>query len=298
MKSFNVSGVSSSIALNKNNGYLAVGYFDEPFITIHDYETGDVIHKLDLKYCSSANNVLACNDSYLITLYEAKVINVYDAKNFELLSSFQLNNCGAVNSLFLIDDLVIVTTNKALGRSEVKKDIFFYEIKDKNLISYDSGIYLRKSFILNNEIFLIGNGTSNKSFIIPFSKKDEIKHELPFIVDEVTVYEQNTNNQTKVFINSGLNSIGNINHCVNAYRSLNIDIEDEILDKTVVGFLGQNELIKITFNEQSNMYKYCHYGEREVMEYLDIEVITHSSACNNSHFFFGADKSIYYVEIN
>lgn len=298
MKNFDVLGVSSSIALNAENGYFAVGYFDEPFVSIHDYKTGELLHKIKTKYCSSANNVLACNDKYLVILCEAKLINVYDAKNFEILNSFQINNCGAVNSLTLIDNIVSVTTNKALGKADVKKDIFFFDIDDKKLISHESGLYLRKSFFLNNELFLLGNGQCEKSFIVPFSKMETVKNEMPFLIDEALVYETNTKERTKVFVNSGINTIGNINHSINVYKSLNIDIEDEILDKTVCGFIGQNELIKITFNEQSSSYKYCRYGENDSMQFLDFEVITHSSACDKKYFCFGADKSIVFVEIN
>ena len=298
MKIFEVLGVSSSIALNKENGYFAVGYFDESFISIHDYKTGELIHKLDTKYCSSANNVLACNGKYLVALYDSKTINVYDSKNFEMLSSFQLNNCGAVNSIILTDDLVTVTTNRALGKAEIKKDIFFFEIENKNLISYESGIYLRKAFFLNNEIFLMGNGQIGKSYIIPFSKKDEVKHELPFSIEEVLVYEQNTNKRVRVFINSGINSIGNINHNIDVYQSLNIHMDDEILDKTVGGFIGENELIKIVYKEENGNYKFCRYGEHDQMSYLDFEVITHSSDCDDSNYCFGADKSVIFIGVN
>lgn len=298
MKSYNVFGVSSSIALNKNNGYFAVGYFDENSVTIHDYYTGDLIHKIKTNYCSSANNILACNDDYLIVLHEAKTINIFDAKKFEIISSFHLNNCGAVNSILIEDDLVIVTTNKAIGNLTIKNDIFFYEIKNRKLTSNESGLYLRKSFLLKGQLFLVGNGLSNNSFIVPYLKSENLMISLPILVDEVIVYEHNTNEYVKVFLNTGLNDVGNTNFCINVYPSLNMDVEDEILEKTVVGYLGKNELIKITFNNQTEKYKYSRYGEKEVMEYLDFDVITHSSACDNTNFCFGADKKIVFIEIN
>lgn len=309
MQNFNVFGVPNSISVNLENAYIAVGYYDEKFITFHHIDNGKLLSKMNTEYCSAYSNLIKTNSKFFVYLHSAKTIKVLDSKSLKELFSFDLNNCGAVNSIELNNDKLFVFANSPIGDKTNKKDIFIYDLGLNQSDSFDSGIYIKKGTIIDQQIVIFGNylGQDKKNVgcvrILELDKKivEETVIYEDSSIDEVILYEVENKLKVKGLINSDHQLEGVEASLDNV--EFGFDLMPSAQPNTVVGCVKstkENELdnvIVITQQVNDKTYKMKISDNPEDVETLPFDVVTGATASKNNKFYFGVDKAISIVEL-
>ena len=306
MKTFKVFGVPSSIAVNNERSFIAVGYYDESIITIHNIDNGKLLNKINTEYCSAYSNLIKTNSKYFVYLHSAKLIKVLDSKNLKELFSFELNDCGSINSIELKDNNLFIFANSPIGDKSNKKDIFIYDLELNKKSVFDSGIYIKKGTVIDNKIVIFGNYLANKKDhgcvrIVDLNNFDHIDETLIFdgsSIEEVVLYEVTNNQKIRSFVSSASEDM----EASLESLSFGFDLSPSIHPRTIVGCIKPTEntlstVVVITQKPDSKAYKISRYGTSEDVETLPFEVVTGATASTDSKFYFGVDKSISIVEL-
>lgn len=305
MKKYKVEGTSNSILLNKDMGYFAVSYYDNNIISIYDYDTGSHLNSLNTIYCSASSNLLAGNEKYFIYQFSAKELIVADAKTFKQLHTIKLSHCGAVNTISLKNDILLVSANKAIGNSLDKyQNIFLFDlVKGSSAVFTDGRMYIKKSMILDNSIISLFNDKDAFGYVnISLGNKVEIECS--------TIDAGNPEYFNRILSNKDLYIVANINtDGVDKFKiykidevtkkSINIEHDFENID-IHTGLIKDKKSFLIGYDNSIGKYTLLEtngFSGRLGNTVLGVSVITEAIAADDNHFCFGADKTIYFVEV-
>lgn len=307
MQNFNVFGVPSSIGVNVENSYIAVGYYDESFITFHHIDNGKLLNKMNTEYCSAYSNLIKTNSKYFAYLHSAKTVKVLESKSLKELFSFDLSNCGAVNSIELNNEKLFIFANSPIGDKTNKKDIFIYDLDLNKSDSFDSGLYIKKGTIIDQQLVIFGNylgkDKNNIGCVRIIDDKKIIEETIIYensSIEEVILYEVENKTNVKGLVNS--------DHQLEVVEAnldnveFGFDLMPSAQPNTVVGCIKtakENELdnvIVITQQANDKTYKMKISDNHEDVETLPFDVVTGATASKNNKFYFGVDKAISIVE--
>lgn len=307
MQNFNVFGVPNSIGVNVENSYIAVGYYDESFITFHHIDNGKLLNKMNTEYCSAYSNLIKTNSKYFVYLHSAKTVKVLESKSFKELFSFDLSNCGAVNSIELNNEKLFIFANSPIGDKTNKKDIFIYDLGLNESDSFDSGLYIKKGTIVDQQLVIFGNylgqDKNNIGCVRILDNKKIIEETVIYensSIEEVIIYEVENKSKVKGLVNSDhqLEEVeANLDNV-----EFGFDLMPSSQPNTVVGCIKsakENEpdnVIVITQQANDKAYKMKISDSHEDVETLPFDVVTGATASKNNKFYFGVDKAISIVE--
>ncbi len=305
MKKFQVDGTSNSVLLNKNKGYFAVSYYDNNIVSIYNYLTGNLLKELKTFYCSASSNILVGNDKYFCYLVSAKEVIVADADSFETLHTLKLSHCGAVNSLSLKGDKLLVGANKAIGNNaDYYQNIFLFDLEKRSSSALTDGKhYVKKAILLSNSIVAFCNRSVDFSYLDIFLENHIYREE---IIDTGNVEYFNLLPSDKdLYVVAKVIDNDIIKHNVYLYNENNNKITDvkNSFDNIDIhtGYVRENgNSYLVVFDK--NIAKYTllvtnGFDGRVGNTVLGVSVVTESVAVDDTYFCFGADKSIYFVEV-
>lgn len=305
MRKFQVNGTSNSILLNNQKGYFAVSYYDNNIISIYDYQAGNLLKELKTLYCSASSNILVGNNKYFCYLVSAKEVIVADADSFETLHTLKLSQCGAVNSLSLKDNILLVSANKAIGNNaDCYQNIFIFDLEKRTSSTFTDGKhYVKKSMLFADSIISFCNRSVDFSCLnISLGNKDiqektidfgnvEYFNLLPSNRDLYVVAKVINDDVTKhnvYLIKESDNEISKVESSFN-----NVDIH--------TGYVSNNgNSYLVGFDRNINKYTLLvtnGFTGKVGNTVLGVSVVTESVAFDDSFFCFGADKSIYFIEV-
>lgn len=308
---FKVKGVPSSIAVDNETNKIFVGYYDEPQVSIFDLKTKAVICNIKTTVTSAYANLIAVNKDYIFLLSAAKTISFIKKTDISLAKEIDLSliPCGAVNSIKLSgENLLVISTNKAIGNKDTRKDIFIYDLATDKLVASDSGIYIKTTIVSNNRIFVFGNffeQGKSQSIVKEFSlsklvagivepmqvvhlDQEEIEHGFSYISsknDFNKAFIQTKNSKKLVEVKDG-----------------KIFLSENLTDEQINGFIHSTAIGTSTYKVVDNQY-YLNTVDISSKAYtaslkLEGKTVTDAATLSNDIFYFGVDKSIYMLQLS
>lgn len=291
MKKIKLLGVAGSLHLNKKNQYFSALYFDEPIMTIHDYESGQVKNKFKVNHLTPYTNILSSNDDYLVFLSNVYTLSIVETKNFTVIQDVQLQNAGVIHFTQIKENKLYVFTglSRAVNADE-KRDIFVIDLQTFNVEAFYSGKIIANCKNIGDELFVVADnyGIHSTYAVMNFNSKNSL--DFDGSVDEVIFLEKPQHAQSLFAI---LNEFeyGSLSKLIEIDHHLSIK-EVERDTNIVGGYIDTNQKILLTFN---NDKYYIDNGLKK--EKLGFSTITGAFDSNEEFFCFGADKYAVFINI-
>lgn len=311
MKVYDVAGVPNAVNVDEANNHVYVSYFDEPKLSVYDLNFEPVC-EIAVQGGSAYANLLASNLSYLAFLSKPKVVALLNKKNiFEPVLEIDLNqyHCGAVNGIhFFTERFVVITTNSAIGKKDIRKNLFIYDTVDKKMMQdLDSGIYIKFSTVSQSRIVIVGSVYDNKrdihqSAIASINTLTGINEMEVFADGEVQsgfAYFSKNNDKKQIFVK------GKDDKYIGFVDETDIDIEHTGISNCLAGAIMHDCQCVIKNNDAMQVIAFMEieYGQFKFAEYPSIAlgdaVATGAITVSNDEktVFCGVDKEVYVITL-